>query len=344
MFLKRSQIDLAELPLEWLPLTRTDLFVMLGGCDSGAIACNVGSMDLARASIEKPWQGSWKENLVSRLHPSGWVDAEGNPNPELERALAPLRKLGLTITDKRAGKDRTMGVTMGEDGATGLVQGAPGIFNLRPFPNDRSQWPQNFCELFNEKRFPFQAATREWHERFAEYDTDPLFRALNTNNKRFVRNYSAEHGLDVEPMLELAHAVGSLTWRRYEVFVDDRRGCTMGTEYGWSNQMYAEDPCTYAGASSCRSSAPCTHAAMPLMRASPRTGARTFVTGRIPRRSWPSTSTRTVTYSMPSIMPTRGRRRAPQAPHLRRPLPAVAQSLWQPRRAIGKHREKGMDR
>ena len=243
MFFRRSQIDLAELPLERLPLSREDLFVLFDGCDSGGVACNVGSMDLASASMEKSWQGPWRESMVGRLHPAGWVDAEGNPSPELERALAPLRKPGLTITDRRAGKDRTMGVTMGDDGATGLVQAAPGIFNLRPFPDDRSRWPQSFRELFDERRFPFQAAAREWHERFVEYDTDPLFRALNTNDRRFVRNYCAEHGLDAEPMLELAHAVGSITWRRYEVFVDDRRGCTMGRrEYGWNDPDVCRGP------------------------------------------------------------------------------------------------------
>lgn len=243
LFKKRNKIDLAELPLERLPLSREDLFVLLDGCDSGGIACNVGSMDLARASMEKSWQGPWRESMVGRLHPAGWVDAEGNPNPKLERALAPLRRPGLTITDGRAGKDRTMGVTMGDDGATGLVQAAPGIFNLRPFPDDRPQWPQSFRELFDERRFPFQAAAREWHERFVEYDTDPLFRALNTNDRRFVRSYCAEHGLDVEPMLELAHAVGSITWRRYEVFVDDRRGCTMGRrEYGWNDPDVCRGP------------------------------------------------------------------------------------------------------
>ena len=44
---------------------------------------------------------------------------------------------------------------MGDDGATGLVQVAPGIFNLKPFPDDCSRWPQSFHELFDERRLPF---------------------------------------------------------------------------------------------------------------------------------------------------------------------------------------------
>lgn len=56
MLFRRSQIDLAELPLERLPLSREDLFVLLDGCDSGGIACNVGSMDLAWTSRAPPWK------------------------------------------------------------------------------------------------------------------------------------------------------------------------------------------------------------------------------------------------------------------------------------------------
>lgn len=57
LFKKRGKIDFAEFPLERLPLSREDLFVLLDGCDSGGVACNVGSMDFASASMEKSWQG-----------------------------------------------------------------------------------------------------------------------------------------------------------------------------------------------------------------------------------------------------------------------------------------------
>ena len=94
-FLTRRHAAPAETPLSEVRFTREDLFVLLGGCDTGMFANGEFTIDFDW--LERHGTDSWRRDMAARLSPTGLVDAEGTPSDELAEALYPLNKPGVVV-------------------------------------------------------------------------------------------------------------------------------------------------------------------------------------------------------------------------------------------------------
>ena len=92
-FLTRRHAAPAETPLSEVRFTREDLFVLLGGSDTGMLANGEYTIDFDQ--IERHGADPWRRDMAERLSPTGLVDAEGSPSDELASALYPLNKPGI---------------------------------------------------------------------------------------------------------------------------------------------------------------------------------------------------------------------------------------------------------
>ena len=96
-FLTRRHAAQAEIPLSEVRFTREDLFVLLGGCDTGMLANGEFTIDFDQ--LERRGTDPWRRDMAERLSPTGLVDAEGVPSDELEIAIRPLNKPGEVLDD-----------------------------------------------------------------------------------------------------------------------------------------------------------------------------------------------------------------------------------------------------
>ncbi|OFK22492.1 hypothetical protein [Olsenella sp. HMSC062G07] len=240
LFKKRS-VDLGALTLEELPFSGRDLFVLLGGLDTTLVIKAGLGMVLEEVLELKPYEDLWKRDLVNRLQPSGWVDAEGNPNPELAAALAPLGSLGVAISNARKGDSRTRGVVLAGDSASGIVRSAGKIFHLTPFPREKKGWDGTFRRIFDKERYPFYPAARDWHATFVEPKGEDIASAFLRNDKEYIRAYAERRGVEAEPLLEFGGKFGLFS-KFGELYVDQTVGCEYGPEYPWKYVPCASGP------------------------------------------------------------------------------------------------------
>jgi hypothetical protein len=234
LFGRKKKVDLASLSLEELHFSTKDLFVLLNGFDGCAVVVNPFKLRLDLVEEKKPERGPWRRAVVDRLAPSGWVDEEGNPNPELERALRALGQMGVGISDSIAPQKRTMGVTLGAEGACGVVPAPGGGWQLRPFPKDRSLWSAKFHEIFVPRRYPFAAAERGGHVSFPKTpDEKAVFgRALAQGDEAMLAAIARRKGVDPEPAIRLSTYMRG-GYRGFKAYVDDTTEVEPSYEMGW---------------------------------------------------------------------------------------------------------------
>ena len=224
----------AGLPLEELRFSTEDLFVLLNGFDGCAVVVNPFKLRLDLVEERKPERNEWRRAVVERYAPSGWVDGEANPNPELARALAALGQMGVSVADSTKQARRTMGVTMGAAGACGVVRAPGGGWHLRPFPDDRSLWPASFRELFEPRRYPFRPAAEGGHVAFPRSSEEgtAFGTALVNGDEAALRALASRKGVDPEPMVRLSRCAHG-GYRGFKVCVTDMTEVEPSYEYGW---------------------------------------------------------------------------------------------------------------
>lgn len=128
-FLTRRHAAPAETPLSEVRFTREDLFVLLGGCDTGMFANGEYAIDFDQ--IERHGTDPWRRDMAARLSPTGLVDAEGIPSDELAEALYPLNKPGVVVDDgatpqsARERDERTVSAVLFE-GSASAIRRLPG--------------------------------------------------------------------------------------------------------------------------------------------------------------------------------------------------------------------------
>lgn len=234
MFFVRKKTSLAELPLEEVRFSSEDLFCLLGGNDACMVACGPGNLRLDRVERDRPDLGPWRRNLVNRYAAAGWVDAEGNPCPELARVIGALGQVGLAISYGRGVFDCKMGVVLGDEGAAGVVRapGRDGGWYLRPFPEDRSMWPARFREVFPASEFPFGPAQREYHAMLVEPRGEDVVRGFRQGDEPYLRAYALRNGVDPDLLAAMGDAIREDPGRpAFAVF--DYRGCEPDLSMGW---------------------------------------------------------------------------------------------------------------
>lgn len=239
MFFKKRKVDLTAMPLEKVRLSSEDLFTLMGGMDTCMVACNPKTIDFALVAAQNPQRDAWRRNVVNRYQGFGLVDAGGNPNEELGRALAALSAAGVAVFDGKVG-DSTSGVVVSEQGACGIVK-APGFgggFFLRPFPEDRVAWPAAFRQVFAEKDYPFSAAPSSLHMAFPAQPGERFMDLCAHGETQAIRDLTARKGVPAEPFLDLSQKM----LHPYRVQVMDFGGCQLDVGMGWSNPLKATGP------------------------------------------------------------------------------------------------------
>lgn len=135
MLFGKRRDDLEVLPLEEVRFSTQDLLTLMGGFDAGMVACNTHNIDEDKVLKEHAHRDVWKRDLVRHHHSSGWVDAEGSPKEELERAVHCPPSEDVLVMDGNYEKGTAEAVFSGGR-ACGLVKakGLRGGYFLRPFP------------------------------------------------------------------------------------------------------------------------------------------------------------------------------------------------------------------
>ena len=234
MLFSKKKVKLEELPLEQVRFSSEDLFCLLGGNDACMVACGPMQLRLDIVERDRPDKDVWRRNLVNRYAPSGWVDAEGNPCPELARVIDALGQMGVAISYEQNIRKREIGVVAGEKGAAGVVKvpGFGGGWYLRPFPDDRSQWAARFREVLPASKLPFEPASREYHATVVEPEEENVAQAFAGGDEPYARAYALRHGLDPDALAEMARALGK-DFDRPRIFVSDLTNCEPDLSMGW---------------------------------------------------------------------------------------------------------------
>lgn len=153
--IKPNGVDLAK-----VRFTSSDIFALLNGMDAGLLACPCEAVPYSN-ELGFPLE-DYKQALIHRYEQLGIVDSSGTPCDLLARALYPLNKPGVVVTNGKVmdpedpyAKRRTFSVVVYEGCASAIVRagGFRGGWLVVPF-GPESQWEETFSHLLNLRK-PF---------------------------------------------------------------------------------------------------------------------------------------------------------------------------------------------
>ena len=236
-FLTRRHAAPAETPLSEVRFTREDLFVLLGGCDTGMFANGEYTIDFDQ--IERHGTDPWRRDMAARLSPTGLVDAEGTPSDELAEALYPLNKPGVVVDDgatpqsARERDERTVSAVIFE-GSASAIRRLPGrragfsVASLGP----EADWDAAFRGLVG-----CPPLASPWEGQVVVTPPDPeVGSALRRGDELYLRGLCAGCDGDAEALCAFAGKLSSdsSVARRARTFiVANYRGCTFEESLGF---------------------------------------------------------------------------------------------------------------
>ena len=236
-FLTRRHAAPAEIPLSEVRFTREDLFVLLGGCDTGMFANGEYTIDFDQ--IERHGTDPWRRDMAARLSPTGLVDAEGTPSDELAAALYPLNKPGIAVNDaprpqRRGEREHRTVSAVFYDGAATAIRALPGRragFRLIPLAaGDRDAGYRSLVSCPPLRNHPSSML------RFAKSD-NRIGESIAGGDAAWLTEHFSVPMRDVAGMEEFVAAVRandpSLSKMRWFV-VSDYRGCDFEMSLGFS--------------------------------------------------------------------------------------------------------------
>lgn len=204
-FLKRRHAAPAEAPLAEARFSSEDLFVLLGGGDSGQFAVDEYAVDFDRWAREGA--AAWRRAMAARLAPTGLVDASGEPCGELAEALWPLNKPGVTVEDgsprlsARERDGRAVSAVFYQGRATALrrAPGRRGGFTVHPLGG-----PDGWDARFRGLSFISPVGPAPIPERIV-CKTDPAIgEAIVRNDAAWLDAFCARHGSDGRALRDFA--------------------------------------------------------------------------------------------------------------------------------------------
>lgn len=204
-FLKRRHAAPAEAPLAEARFSSEDLFVLLGGGDSGQFAVDEYAVDFDRWAREGA--AAWRRAMAARLAPTGLVDASGEPCDELAEALWPLNKPGVTVEDgsprlsARERDGRAVSAVFYQGRATALrrAPGRRGGFTVHPLGG-----PEGWDARFRGLSFISPVGPAPIPERIV-CKTDPAIgEAIVRNDAAWLDAFCARHGSDGRALRDFA--------------------------------------------------------------------------------------------------------------------------------------------
>lgn len=229
-----------NLPLEQMRFDETDIFALLGGTDTGLLACPL------YATPQVPEGGDLlakcKQRLAHRYEQSGYVDADGNPCEELAQIIYPLNKPGQLLADgdldngflrtaPDGGDDRRWAVVVYEGCASAVVR-APGFrggFYLRSL-GDRDQWEERFLELSGFGK-TFEYATVDSETLLPGEVYGKTLDAFGAKGEAIIRDIAKKYDADPNALLSAAGIMQTASYQLAPgrpMTAVDYRGCTFG--------------------------------------------------------------------------------------------------------------------
>ena len=236
-FLTRRHAAPAETPLSEVRFTREDLFVLLGGSDTGMLANGEYTIDFDQ--IERYGTDPWRRDMVARLSPTGLVDAEGSPSDELAAALYPLNKPGIVVEDgsfpqsARECDERTVSAVFFEGFASAIsrLPGRRAGFSVTSMGGEGA-WDVAFRGLVG-----CPPLASPWEGQVVETPPDPkVGSALRRGDEAFLRGLCARYGGDEKALCAFAASLSSdsAISRGMRTFViADYRGCIFEQSLGF---------------------------------------------------------------------------------------------------------------
>ncbi|MGI6216406.1 MAG: hypothetical protein ACOYIK_02220 [Coriobacteriales bacterium] len=248
----KPEKDLTDMPLEKIRFESEDLFVLLNGMDLGQFAVPPAAL---ATIVDKPeLLKKWRKQMIRHLKPFGLVDSEGVPSPKLERALYPLNKPGILLTDgvKVAPEEvwsendhRTYEICISDGHATaiGRASGYKAGWAMVSFVEDEERWEPMFGLLSG---FATAWKYSVYEQAFSMDDAEglKLMHAVEGNDPAFVDKTAKELGIDPEPLLDVTSKIGEAGFE--ETRMDNY--CT----YDFSESEFKE----YEGFGTCEPSDP----------------------------------------------------------------------------------------
>lgn len=237
-FLTRRHAAPAETPLSEVRFTREDLFVLLGGCDTGMFANGEYTIDFDQ--IERHGTDPWRRDMAARLSPTGLVDAEGIPSDELAEALYPLNKPGISVNDApmpQAPGDRdrrtvSMVVFDGHASAIKSVGTRRGGFNMVPLPAG-----EGLDAAFRSLVLAPKLCHAERRQRLFFESNPEVGRRITSGDVAWARDRCADRGEDPRQLCTFVGrlAADSSLWGSGRRFISsDYRGCRFEESLGFS--------------------------------------------------------------------------------------------------------------
>ena len=236
-FLTRRHAAPAETPLSEVRFTREDLFVLLGGCDTGMFANGEFTIDFDW--IERRGTDPWRRDMAARLSPTGLVDAEGTPSDELAEALYPLNKPGVVVDDDatpqsaRERDERTVSAVFFEGSASAI----------RRLPGRRAGFSVTSLGGEGARDVAFRGLVgcpplaSPWGGQVVETPPDPeVGSALRRGDELYLRKLCAKYGGDAETLCAFVRKLSSdsSVARGARTFiVADYEGCTFEESLGF---------------------------------------------------------------------------------------------------------------
>ena len=236
-FLTRRHAAPAETPLTQVRFTREDLFVLLGGSDTGMLANGEYTIDFDQ--IERHGTDPWRRDMAERLSPTGLVDAEGTPSDELAAALYPLNKPGFVVEDgsfpqsARERDERTVSAVLFEGSASAIrrLPGRRAGFSVVPLGGE-GVWDVSFRGLVG-----CAPLASRWEGQVVLTPPDSeVGAAIRRGDEAFLRGLCAKCGGDEEALCSFAASLSSnpAVSRGMRTFVvADYRGCTFEDSLGF---------------------------------------------------------------------------------------------------------------
>ena len=237
-FLTRRHAAPAETPLSEVRFTREDLFVLLGGCDTGMFANGEYTIDFDQ--IERHGTDPWRRDMAARLSPTGLVDAEGSPSDELAAALYPLNKPGISINDgpipQRTGERDSRTISMVVfDGSASVIRrmgGRRAGFSVVPLPAE-DRLDSAFRGLIS--AVPLRQASRG--QRLYFESSPEIGRRITSGDVGWARAHCVGQGEDPAQLcrfVERLAADSSLLSSARRFVSSDYRGCEFEESLGFS--------------------------------------------------------------------------------------------------------------
>lgn len=234
----------AGTPLEDIVFTSNDLFALLGGQDTGVMACTSSRMQWTgeNENPSKIDMTKWKRDLIAKFGPAGFVDLEGRPNAELAPVVAALGQTGYAISGCRYQRFYTFSVTWGDQGTVMLDQADPkepyGGWRIVRHEGPSQTMPEGTLNFIQAHLDPFRPAQIDLHMQFIGQDAFKLSKAVFSGRASRIEHAAKKLGIPTDATNVLKSWV-KRSAHINSIFLWDFTECTPDESHGFRNFQYA---------------------------------------------------------------------------------------------------------